>query len=135
MDAFVTTTAHPRRPPRAPSPPRQLTQLRIEDLKRVVPLDRVVAAKEQLLLLVDRAPANAQATAQVLQLLERLGSFAVALETLEDTGIGKAVYRFRNDADAAVAAQETHEVVERGLVARRRAWRRRQREEAQRARR
>ena len=92
----------PRAPPRAEPPPRALKQLRIGDLKRVVPLDRVQAAKRELLALEGRPAADAAGTARALELLERMRSFAMALETLETTDVGKAVYRFRRDPDAAV---------------------------------
>ena len=90
----------PRAPPRAEPPPRALKQLRIGDLKRVVPLDRVQAAKRELLALEGRPVADAAGTARALELLARLRSFAVALETLETTDVGEWIRARRARARA-----------------------------------
>jgi len=98
---------------RARSPERSMVQVRIHDMKKVVNIDKVVEVKEKLLALIGRDPTDDNLTERVVYFLERLKSFSISLEVLEETSVGKCVYRFRNDSSEKVAilAEEIYQMM------------------------
>jgi len=98
MDRWVTVTAAQPRA-RRPEEARALTQLRIQDMRRVSPLERVRAAVEALRLADEGDPP------ELLRLLDTADAYFMSLDMLEDTGAGVVVNRLRRHRDAAVAAR------------------------------
>jgi hypothetical protein len=98
---------------RARSPERSMVQVRIHDMKKVVNIDKVIEVKEKLLALIGRDPTDDNLTERVVYFLERLKSFSISLEVLEETSVGKCVYRFRNDSSEKVAilAEEIYQLM------------------------
>jgi hypothetical protein len=86
------------------SPERSMVQVRIHDMKKVVNVDKVIDVKDKLLALIGRDPSDDNITERVIFFLERLKSFSISLEVLEETSVGKCVYRFRSDPSIKVAA-------------------------------
>lgn len=97
LDEWVVRTPLPPRPQREQPPAPNYTQLRITDCRAVVPLDRVNALRESLV-------APGATPDAILSALQKLQSMFIALEILEETRIGQAVYRLRRHADPRVAA-------------------------------
>jgi hypothetical protein len=95
------------------SPERSMVQVRIHDMKKVVNVDKVVDVKDKLLALIGRDPSDENLTERVIYFLERLKSFSISLEVLEETSVGKCVYRFRNDSSSRVAtlAEEIYQMM------------------------
>ena len=95
------------------SPERSMVQVRIHDMKKVVNVDKVVDVKDKLLALIGRDPSDEILTERVIYFLERLKSFSISLEVLEETSVGKCVYRFRNDSSSRVAtlAEEIYQMM------------------------
>jgi len=90
-----------------------MVQVRIHDMKKVVNVDKVVDVKDKLLALIGRDPSDENLTERVIYFLERLKSFSISLEVLEETSVGKCVYRFRNDSSSRVAtlAEEIYQMM------------------------
>jgi hypothetical protein len=86
------------------SPERSMVQVRIHDMKKVVNVDKVIDVKDKLSALIGRDPSDDNLTERVIFFLERLKSFSISLEVLEETSVGKCVYRFRSDPSIKVAA-------------------------------
>lgn len=99
MDAFVTRVPKEPRLRKEPEKPRQYQQMRIQDMRRVVSVDKVHSLNAQLQLLVDST--NDEAIAKLLRQLQRL---FVPLETLEETSVGKTVFRFRSHPSSDIVA-------------------------------
>jgi hypothetical protein len=92
MDAFVTRKSREPRTRRPPSPERRTVQLRIDDLRRVAKLTTIRQLCERLRTEADKLPA-----------LRELGKQYVHIDVLEETGIGRVVYRLRRAQDAEIA--------------------------------
>ena len=99
MDRFVTKTKVPPRSSPAPKPaPPVFVQTRIRDARHVVDLTRVREARDALL----------DPGADDISLLRALAdaeSLYIALEILEDTGIGRAVFKLSKHSNQEIATR------------------------------
>ena len=130
MDKWVTKiTKEPRIKKKSPEPERNFVQARIEDLRKVIPLKRIVELKEKLLELETLAFTNSSIStssssssstnpdshpndpsristdveSSILLQLHNLSSMYIALEILEETGIGKIIYRYRKHPNKEIS--------------------------------
>jgi hypothetical protein len=101
MDRFVTAlpTAAKRKRAAAESPAPSMVQQRITDLRKVFSLDAMHRQTAMLKAAIDTNTPGA-----ILPVLESLNSIFMSLEILEETGIGKLVYRLSRHSDCDVAA-------------------------------
>jgi hypothetical protein len=99
MDRWVVTTAAVPRPRPPAADARPLVQARIQDMRRVSPVDTVKAAVEALRLGDEGQPA------QLLRLLAAVDAHFMSLDLLEETGAGVVVNRLRRHGAPEVAAR------------------------------